>query len=106
MNADEIHMHLDFLLAVQPLGVGDEIAEASYKLVLRMMQDNPAPWADDDPFAAERWLAAHGASPEIAAKNAAEFEVSARALTAIKLGYPPITFNEVAEVFNEVIRDG
>lgn len=103
MNADEIREQVDFLLAVQPLGVGDEIASATYQLVRRMMSENPAPWSDTEPFAAERWLAAHGASAAVAARNAAEFEVSARALVALKLGRPAATFDELAEVFDEVV---
>jgi len=106
VNADDLLMHAEFLTVVQPLGVGDEISAAAYRLVRQMMLDTPAPWADTDPLAAERWLAAHGASPAVAARNAAEFEVSARALVALKLGCPVLSFDVLAEHFADFLTDG
>jgi hypothetical protein len=103
VSADDYVMRANFLATVKDMGEGDEIADAMFRLVCEVEEQLPAPWADSDPFAAERWLAAHGASPAMAAKNAAEFEISARALVALKLGRPVETFDELAQVFEEVL---
>lgn len=86
-----------FLAAVQEMGEGDEIAEASFRLILEIESQIPAPWAASDPFAAERYLASRGAGPAVAAANAAEFELKFRALIALETGEPVRTFEEIAD---------
>ncbi|MFH8805510.1 hypothetical protein ACH4F6_39215 [Streptomyces sp. NPDC017936] len=86
-----------FLAAVQGMGEGDEIPEACFRLVYEMESETAAPWAQSDPFAAERYLAARGATPKNAAANAAEFEVSMRALYALATGRPAQSFQDIAD---------
>ncbi|TKA11734.1 hypothetical protein [Actinacidiphila oryziradicis] len=78
------------------LGEGDEIAAATVDLMVEMETRIPAPWADTDPFVAERYLAARGASPAAATANAAEFEISMRALVGLGTGKPAETFDDIA----------
>ncbi|TKA13204.1 hypothetical protein [Actinacidiphila oryziradicis] len=86
-----------FLAMAKETGMdnGDEIAAATVELMIEIETRTPAPWADSDPFAAERYLASRGASPAAATANAAEFEVSMRALTALGTGKPAETFDDI-----------
>ncbi|MEU6098012.1 hypothetical protein [Streptomyces sp. NPDC047079] len=86
-----------FLVAVQAMGEGDEIPEASYQLLREIESETAAPWAQSDPFAAERYLAAKGATPKAAAANAAEFELSMRALYALATGARAQSFQDLAD---------
>lgn len=95
-----------FLAAVQGLGEGDEIPQASVDLMVEIESQHPAPWADIDPFAAERYLASRGASPKAAAQNAAEFELKFRALIALSTGRPVQAFQEIADWINTHVDGG
>ncbi|WP_306186926.1 hypothetical protein [Streptomyces sp. MK5] len=86
-----------FLAAVQDMGEGDEIPEAAYQLIREIEADTAAPWAQSDPLAAERYLAARGATAENAAANAAEFELSFRALYALATGKPAQSFQDIVD---------
>jgi hypothetical protein len=86
-----------FLAAVKPMGEGDEIAEATFNLMVEMESNTPAPWADTDPHAAELYLVSRGAAPATAAENAAEFEVNLRALIAMATGEPARDFQQITD---------
>lgn len=86
-----------FLAAVHDMGQGAEIQDAALRLLVEFEAESPAPWADTDPFAAERYLAGRGAALEVAAANAAEFELHTRALYALTTGKPAQTFQELAD---------
>ena len=85
-----------FLVAVRDMGEGDAIPEACLQLVTEAESETAAPWAQTDPFAAERYLAARGATPKAAAANAAEFELSMRALYALATGQRAQSFQDLA----------
>ncbi|MFI6105808.1 hypothetical protein [Streptomyces sp. NPDC051310] len=85
-----------FLAAVNGLGEGSEIQDAALRLVAEVAAETPAPWAEPDPLAAERYLAARGATPTAAAQNAAEFEVNLRAIYAIATGKFAESFEDLA----------
>ncbi|MER7927030.1 hypothetical protein ABTY96_28390 [Streptomyces sp. NPDC096057] len=87
----------EFLATVRDLGVGDEIAAATFDLMVEMESSTPAPWADSDPHAAELYLVSRGADPVAAAENAAEFEVNFRAIIAMGTGKPVREFREIAD---------
>ncbi|MFJ1808512.1 MULTISPECIES: hypothetical protein [unclassified Streptomyces] len=86
-----------FLVAVRDMGEGDEIPEACFQLVSETESEVEAPWAQSNPFAAERYLAARGATPKAAAANAAEFELSMRALYALATGQRAQSFQDLAD---------
>ncbi|MFM9652790.1 hypothetical protein [Streptomyces galilaeus] len=86
-----------FLVAVQGMGEGDEIPEACFHLLSETESEVEAPWVRSDPFAAERYLAARGATPKAAAANASEFEVSMRALYALATGERAQSFQDLAD---------
>jgi hypothetical protein len=86
-----------FLAAVQDMGEGDEIPAAAFDLILEIESATPAPWAETDPLVAERYLAARGATPAVAAANAAEFELKFRAVIALSTGKPAQTFQDIAD---------
>ncbi|MFF1702576.1 hypothetical protein [Streptomyces sp. NPDC058252] len=86
-----------FLAAVQDMGEGYEIPEASFQLLREVESEAVAPWAQSDPFAAERYLASRGATPKNAAANAAEFELSMRALYALATGKRPESFQDLTD---------
>lgn len=85
-----------FLAAVKDMGEGYEIPEAAFELMLEIEAKTPAPWADSDPFVAERFLVARGADPAVAAANATDFELKFRALFALSTGKPAQTFQDIA----------
>jgi hypothetical protein len=87
----------EFLAAVQSVSEGDEIAAACFRLMVEMETKIPAPWAETDPFAAEFYLVARGASPAAAAANAVEFEVNMRAVVGLADGRPVTAFQEIAD---------
>lgn len=89
-----------FLAAVQSMGDGDEIPAAAFELILEIESATPAPWADSDPLAAERYLVARGASPAAAAANGAEFELKFRAIFALGTGKPAQTFQDLTDWIN------
>ncbi|PKT67559.1 hypothetical protein CW362_39805 [Streptomyces populi] len=95
-----------FLATVQGMGEGDEIQEAAFQLILEIESQTPAPWAQSDPFAAERYLAARGASPAAAARNAAGFEVRFRALVALGTGRPAERFEDIADWISTHVDGG
>ncbi|MFJ9020770.1 hypothetical protein ACIRPU_12420 [Streptomyces sp. NPDC102259] len=86
-----------FLVVVHDMGEGDEIPEACFQLLSKAESDVEAPWARSEPFAAERYLAARGATPKAAAANAAEFELSMRALYALATGERAQSFQDLAD---------
>ncbi|MER5473741.1 hypothetical protein [Streptomyces sp. NPDC002685] len=86
-----------FLAAVKDMGEGDEIPAATFELILEIESKTPAPWAESDPLVAERYLAARGADPDVAAANAAEFELKFRAVIALSTGKPAQTFQDIAD---------
>lgn len=86
-----------FLAAVHDMGEGDEIPEACLQLVVEIESELAAPWEQSDPFAAERYLAGRGATPKAAAANAAEFELSMRALYALATGKRAQSFQDLAD---------
>lgn len=96
----------EFLATVKTMGEGDEIAEAAFDLMVDIESRTPAPWAESDPFVAERYLADRGASPTAATRNAAEFEVSFRALYALSNGRPAETFQDLASFINTHVDGG
>ncbi|MER6435464.1 hypothetical protein ABT275_03745 [Streptomyces sp. NPDC001185] len=85
-----------FLAAVKDMGEGDEIPDAAFQLFREIESQTSAPWAQSDPFAAERYLAGRGATLENAAANAAEFELSFRALYALATGKAAQSFEDIA----------
>ncbi|MET7890624.1 hypothetical protein [Streptomyces mirabilis] len=89
-----------FLATVKDMGEGDEIQEAAFQLIVDIESQTPAPWAETDPFAAERYLAARGTTPDLAAANAAEFELKFRALYALGTGKPANTFQDITDWIN------
>ncbi|GFH38877.1 hypothetical protein [Streptomyces pacificus] len=99
MNALTHIERAQFLAAVQDLGQDEEIQEAARRLVLEIEAESPAPWAESDPFAAERYLASRGATPKAAASNAAEFELQSRALYALATGKLAQSFQDIANWF-------
>ncbi|MEV0183845.1 hypothetical protein AB0I54_31855 [Streptomyces sp. NPDC050625] len=86
-----------FLATVQGMGEGDEIPQAAFELVREAESETAAPWAQSDPLAAERYLAARGATPKAATANAAEFELSMRALYALAKGTRAQSFQDLAD---------
>lgn len=86
-----------FLAIVKDADAGDDVAKASFDLCVEMSRQVPAPWADTDPLAAERYLAARGASLEAAAANGRTFEARMRALIGLSTGKDPQTFAEIAD---------
>ncbi|MFE3495301.1 hypothetical protein ACFXOS_19880 [Streptomyces sp. NPDC059175] len=99
MNALTHTERAQFLATVQHLGQGEEIQEAALRLVIELEAEHPAPWAETDPFAAERYLASRGATPKAAASNAAEFELQARALYTLATGKPAQSFQDIVDWF-------
>ncbi|MET8765824.1 hypothetical protein [Streptomyces sp. NPDC004658] len=97
MSSSERIERAKFLAAVHELGQGDEIPQAALDLVCEAEAEISAPWAQSDPFAAERYLAARGATPKAATANAVEFELSMRALYALATGRRAETFQELAD---------
>lgn len=89
-----------FLAAVKDMGEGDEIPDAAFRLLVEIESKTPAPWSQSDPFVAERYLVARGATPAAAAANAADFEVKFRALVALGTGRPAQTFQDIADWIN------
>jgi hypothetical protein len=110
-DADTWVERAEFLAAVQSVSEGDEIAAACFRLMVEMETKIPAPWAETDPFAAEFYLVARGASPVAAefylvargaspvaaAANAVEFEVNMRAVVGLANGRPVTDFQEIAD---------
>lgn len=96
----------EFLATVKTMGEGDEIAEASFDLMVDIESRIPAPWAESDPFVAERYLADRGASPTAATRNAAEFEVKFRALYGLSTGRPAETFQDLTSWINTHVDGG
>lgn len=86
-----------FLAAVNGLGEGDEIQQAAFELLCEIEDKTPAPWSQSDPFAAERYLAARGATPRAAAANAGHFELSMRALYGLATGARAQSFQDLAD---------
>lgn len=97
MSSSERIERAKFFAAVHELGEGDEIPQAALDLVCETEAETPAPWVQSDPFAAERYLAARGATPKAATANAAEFELSMRALYALATGQRAQTFQELTD---------
>lgn len=97
---DNLLREMDKLLAMPP---GDARNEAAFELTKRMIGPR-APWADDDPEVAARWLAARGAGIDRALAGAVEFEHSTRALYAMQHGRDAETFAELAAYMDEVDR--
>lgn len=85
-----------FLAAVKDLGEGDEIAAATFNLIVEVESQTAAPWADTDPFAAEMYLVGRGADPQAAAANAAEFELQFRAIVVMHTGRRAESFQDIA----------
>jgi hypothetical protein len=79
--------------------------DAIYALAKEGVSLTPAPWAAEDPTAAERYLTARGTRPELAAKNAAEFELNFRTLFLIEYRREPISFEEIARFCDTVTAD-
>lgn len=98
---------MQFLAAVQPITEVEELAEAALPIAVEVLGEEPAPWAVSDPLAAERYLAARGATPDVASDtaNAAEFELTMRALYALYFGRPPQAFAQLAE-WVDALMDG
>ncbi len=94
-----------FLAAVVEMAEGEEIAAATFDLMVEMESNTPAPWADTDPHAAEIYLVSRGADPVVAAENAAEFEVKFRALIAMGTGEPVREFQQIADWIAEHVDD-
>ncbi|MFE7927820.1 hypothetical protein ACFU6S_03645 [Streptomyces sp. NPDC057456] len=92
-----------FLVAVRDMGEGNEIPEACFQLTVESESEVTAPWAQSDPFAAERYLAARGATPKAAAANAAEFEISMRALYALATGERAQSFQDLADWIDKTV---
>ncbi|WP_045562338.1 GIY-YIG nuclease family protein [Streptomyces sp. FxanaA7] len=76
--------------------------DAIYALAKEGVSLTPAPWATEDPTAAERYLSARGTKPELARRNAAEFELSFRTLFLIEHHREPISFEEIARFCDSV----
>jgi hypothetical protein len=73
----------------------DAVSSAAFDAVRRMIDLQPSPWTDSDPYAADRYLATtFGRSVRRA--DAAEFEADARSLFAITTGRYANTFAELA----------
>ncbi|MGW4786170.1 GIY-YIG nuclease family protein [Streptomyces sp. NPDC004230] len=70
--------------------------DAVYDLAKEGVSLTPAPWAAEDPTAAERYLVARGAGPQLAHQNAAEFELNFRTLFLIEHRREPNSFEEIA----------
>lgn len=90
---------------IAPL-VNDENRWAASDVFFGMVKEavalSSAPWVDEDPTAAERYLMSRGTRPELAQKNAAEFELSFRALYLIEYHREPESFDDIAEFCNRV----
>lgn len=71
-------------------------SDAFYEMAKEVMALSPAPWADEDPTAAERYLIGRGARPEVARKSAAEFELNFRTLYAIEYQREASSFEDIA----------
>lgn len=95
-----------FLATVKDLGDRDQIPTMAFALVLELTEEYPAPWAESDPLAAERYLAARGASPAAAAANARAFEEQMRALFALHTGRYAETFDELADWISTHVDGG
>ncbi|MFF7180166.1 hypothetical protein [Streptomyces sp. NPDC008121] len=94
-----------FYAAAHHLGHGDAIRHEAFMLVVEVMAQDPSPWHESDPFAAERYLAGRGATPAVAAERAAAFELSMRALYGLATGTIATSFDEVA-AWLEADEDG
>ncbi|MGW6243833.1 hypothetical protein [Streptomyces roseolus] len=84
-----------YFAAVHNLGHGEEIRDEAFMLAVQVMAETPAPWGETEPFAAERYLAARGATPTAASENAISFEICMRALQALATGNIAMTFDEL-----------
>ncbi|TXS30755.1 hypothetical protein EAO71_20390 [Streptomyces sp. ms191] len=84
-----------FFAAVHDIGHGDTVRDAAFRLAVEVVAQNPAPWAQAEPFAAERYLSGRGASPDAASRNAVEFEISMRTLYELATGTAPATFSDM-----------
>ncbi|MFE7947377.1 hypothetical protein [Streptomyces sp. NPDC057426] len=85
-----------YFAAVHNMGHGEEIRDQAFMLAVEVMAQTPAPWDETEPFAAERYLAARGATPSAAAQNAIGFELGMRALHALATGSIAMSFEEIA----------
>jgi hypothetical protein len=85
-----------FLATVKDIGEGTEVADAALDLMIRLESSIQSPWAVTDPFAAERYLVARGADPDVASEEGVVFEIQMRALVSIGLGRPVQSFSEIA----------
>ncbi|MFD5370792.1 hypothetical protein [Streptomyces sp. NPDC127103] len=86
-----------YFAAVHSLGYGDTVRDAAFRLAVEVVSENPAPWAETEPFAAERYLSGRGASPVAASSNAVEFETCMRVLFELANGVGPTTFEELTQ---------
>lgn len=80
----------------------EQTSGAVFELAKRAMAMTAPAWSDSDPMAAEQYLISRGAKRETAAKNAAEFELSFRALYALRFLADPSTFEDLARFADEV----
>lgn len=71
-------------------------SDSFYGMAKEAVALSPAPWAEEDPTAAERYLLSRGARPELARKNAAEFELNFRTLYAIEYRREAESFEDIA----------
>ncbi|WP_405673128.1 hypothetical protein [Streptomyces sp. NBC_01530] len=71
-------------------------SDAFYEMAKEAMALSPAPWGEEDPMAAERYLISRGTRPELARKNAAEFELNFRTLYAIEYLREAESFEDIA----------
>ncbi|MFI0825693.1 hypothetical protein ACH4Q7_14695 [Streptomyces roseolus] len=85
-----------YFAAVHNLGHGEEIHDEVFMFAVEVMAGTSAPWDETEPFAAERYLAARGATPADASENAVGFELCMRALYALSTGSIAMSFNEIA----------
>jgi hypothetical protein len=76
--------------------------DAAYELTKEAVGLTPAPWAEDDPAAPERYLLARGTAPHLARKNAAEFELNFRALYLIEYRREAESFDDIARFCDRV----
>ncbi|MFD5027058.1 hypothetical protein [Streptomyces sp. NPDC058373] len=79
--------------------------DAMYDALKKVVALDGAPWAAEDPTAAERYLVARGCPLGRATEKAAEFELNFRALFALEYGREAHSFEEIARFCDRTTSD-
>lgn len=96
---DKLAVFREKMELMAPL-VNDENRQAAsdsmYELAKQAMALTLPAWSEEDPTAAERYLISRGTRPELAQRNAAEFELNFRTLYALEYLREAQAFEDIA----------